>query len=421
MKTSLPFNLTLLTLFAHVVIAVFIPWNLREPFRKSGELQQPLQVEPDEQSPSSNGTHYVNAPGEFPVNAAFVDPGAVGLDPKSRQWCGYLPSPGTTHLFFWLFESRGDPTKDPLILWLQGGPAYSSLYGMLQQWGPKLMVYDPQSNPTYKLDDSPFALNEKANVIFLEQPAGTGFSYRENGVPAADTTPKAAAEIIEFLTAFFTTTFGTISFAKHDFHIAGPSYSGHTIPFLAAEIASQKKAWPLKSILVGNGATDELAQLPSIHDIACNTQNPVSLDFLLTPVQCAEMKKYVDQCAINIQNCRQHKTSQTCDLPECGFATAYYWKETNRDRYDLNNKLPFKTPRSPIEQYNLLETFFHLQQNHLGVDMTKVTDGKWSRVNPGLSDGFVPSGDKAESYQSSLSQLLSSTQIRVLLYAVRQK
>jgi cathepsin A (carboxypeptidase C) len=39
------------------------------------------------------------------------------------------------HLFFWWFESRHDPLKDDVIMWLNGGPGCSSMASVLMELG----------------------------------------------------------------------------------------------------------------------------------------------------------------------------------------------------------------------------------------------------------------------------------------------
>jgi cathepsin A (carboxypeptidase C) len=68
------------------------------------------------------------------------------------------------HFFFWFFESRSEPDKDPLVLWLNGGPGCSSMTGLMMELGPCRV--NPGGNGT-TLNQASW--NNQANTIFLDQ------------------------------------------------------------------------------------------------------------------------------------------------------------------------------------------------------------------------------------------------------------
>ncbi len=63
----------------------------------------------------------------------------------------------------------------PLIFWYQGGPGCSGLYAFLTEHGPFKMA--PSGGG---LVQNPLSWHKFANVVYLEQPAGVGFSYSNN-------------------------------------------------------------------------------------------------------------------------------------------------------------------------------------------------------------------------------------------------
>jgi len=180
------------------------------------------------------------------------------------QYAGYITvdeSHGRA-LFYWFVESQNSPSNDPVVLWLNGGPGCSSLDGFLYEHGP--FRFDRSgtgnifsSNDT--LRSNPYSWNKVANMIYLEAPAGVGYSYSNTTADYFTNDNKTAEDNYQFLINFFESY---PEFAGNDFYIAGESYAGIYVPTLAyyVHMMNQEGGNPqinLKGILVGNGVTDE--------------------------------------------------------------------------------------------------------------------------------------------------------------------
>lgn len=156
------------------------------------------------------------------------------------------------HLFFWYFESQHEPETSPLTLWLAGGPALSSMDGLFGQLGPCLV--NEYGNGT---NHNPYGWNARTNLLFVDQPAGTGFSYQDEGGVIPDNSFVAASDMADFLILFTTEAFPHLQGAP--LHISTESYGGHYVPPLANQIVENNAFFgkpghlDLRSILIGNG------------------------------------------------------------------------------------------------------------------------------------------------------------------------
>ncbi|KAH8204107.1 hypothetical protein TruAng_001789 [Truncatella angustata] len=112
------------------------------------------------------------------VEISYNEPGICETTPGVKSYSGYLTLPSTPYqpysqkLFFWFFEARNSPETAPLSIWLQGGPGAPSVDQALGENGPCIAQSD--SNSTVL---NPWSWNNYANLLYIDQPTQTGFSY----------------------------------------------------------------------------------------------------------------------------------------------------------------------------------------------------------------------------------------------------
>ncbi|XP_074067489.1 lysosomal protective protein-like [Macrotis lagotis] len=169
-------------------------------------------------------------------------PGLAEL-PSFRQWSGYLQVDSDKYFHYWFVESQGNPESDPVVLWLNGGPGCSSMEGLLEENGP-YRIHDDGS-----LNKNPYSWNLVANMLYLESPAGVGYSYssRQNYKTSDQ---QVAADNYQALQSFFTKF---PSFTSNDFYVFGESYAGVYVPSLSAKIVNGPASINFKGFGVGNG------------------------------------------------------------------------------------------------------------------------------------------------------------------------
>ncbi|KAK9949182.1 hypothetical protein M0R45_004716 [Rubus argutus] len=210
-----------------------------------------------------------------PVTCTFIKslPGFPGSLPFKLE-TGYITvdEKDDVQLFYYFVESERNPSDDPLLLWLTGGPSCSALSGLAFEIGPIKfnMVEYNGSLPTFVLN--PYSWTKVSSIIFVDAPVGTGFSYSRSLHWSSDT--MFVKHMYSFLMKWL---LYHPKFISNPIYIAGDSYSGMIVPVVAQEIVKGIEfgdipAINLKGYLLGNPSTDlnfdENSKVPYAHRMA---------------------------------------------------------------------------------------------------------------------------------------------------------
>ena len=156
--------------------------------------------------------------------------------------------------FYWFFESRSAPSTDPLVVWLTGGPGCSSELALFGENGP-FLINGSNPEPFY----NKYGWNSFANLLYVDQPAGTGFSYGKKALDYDTGEGEVAKDMWNFLLAFYAMY---PQYAKLDLYVTGESYAGHYVPAIGQAIVQSNSIYAknLKGIAIGNGWVDPYIQ-----------------------------------------------------------------------------------------------------------------------------------------------------------------
>ncbi|KAL9117097.1 MAG: hypothetical protein Q9187_006368 [Circinaria calcarea] len=170
--------------------------------------------------------------------------------PLLRMHAGHIEVNSEHHgnLFFWHFQNRHIANRQRTVIWLNGGPGCSSMDGALMEVGP----YRLKDNEHLVYNDG--AWDEFANLLFVDNPVGTGFSYVDSDSYLHEL-KEMANNMVIFLEKFFDMF---PEYQENDLYFSGESYAGQHIPYIAQAILDRNKLptttkkWNLSGLLIGN-------------------------------------------------------------------------------------------------------------------------------------------------------------------------
>ena len=160
------------------------------------------------------------------------------------QLAGRLPAGPGRQYFYWLCPARTGDKAAPLLMWLNGGPGSSSMMGLFLENGPYWIADDGS------LHTRNASWNNKFDVLYVDQPAGTGFSVAQS----PDAYARNQDDVAEAFSAFLANFYGAYPDTRtKQLWLTGESYAGKYLPAIAARFVTH--GIPVAGVAIGNGLT----------------------------------------------------------------------------------------------------------------------------------------------------------------------
>ncbi|KUJ13683.1 alpha/beta-hydrolase [Mollisia scopiformis] len=333
---------------------------------------------------------------------------------------------GDRHLFYWYHPARHVPAKDaPLLVWLDGGPGASSTIGMLMLHGPCLL---DMKNQTTRFN--PDSWTEFFNVIYLDQPAGTGFSYVEESENPEAYPRRSEESALDFIVALELFRVGFEGLEHAPLYVAGESWAGQYVPTYGAAIldyntrVSARERIPLVSVIIGNGWVSPAAQFPALYDISCFEYNGIPP--VLNETECAKMAPIAARCEYLANACATFPDDIVCSAvgdycePTLKAAVGRLEKGHPWDRTLVCNA---PTPDACYPELKGITELFAVPEVLDQLEAVQQTQGKavpFEVVSSIIEERYSKSGGDALTSVPALTRLIDDADINVLIYVGTQ-
>ncbi|XP_047336090.1 serine carboxypeptidase-like [Impatiens glandulifera] len=317
---------------------------------------------------------------------------------------GYYRLPNTydARMFYYFFESRKSKRSDPVVMWLNGGPGCSSSIGLFYENGP----YQIRRDSLYWNE---FGWDQVSNMIYVDQPTGTGFSYSSHQSDIRNDGEDVSNDLYHFLQEFFQEH---PQYLRNDFYIAGESYAGHYIPALATRIHNGNNNRDgshinLKGIAIGNGLVNPEIQYKSFPDYALSAN-------LITESQARYVSELIPTCERNIARCNARRGGEGNSCLEAHISCTAIFKRvliyfgSMRNYYDTRKQC---AGQRRCYDFSYIESLLNSEsvRNALGVGNIRFVSVSQIVYNAMLKDWM-------RNYAVEIPSLLQNG-IKVLIYA----
>ena len=199
---------------------------------------------------------------------------------------GLVDIPKGNDMFYWLFPSRRDAEKDPLVLWLTGGPGCASELATFYENGP-VWIKDDMS-----FERNQLSWNNHANVLYVDNPIGTGYS-KIAGWDYDQNEDQISKQMHTFLLGFLEQN---PEYKGREFYITGESYAGHYIPSISYYLVFNQTDVELnfKGSAIGNGWVDPYDQYPQYAEFAYDNHLINTTDYLMLTAAFGVCQSLID-------------------------------------------------------------------------------------------------------------------------------
>ncbi|XP_073532668.1 probable serine carboxypeptidase CPVL isoform X2 [Phyllobates terribilis] len=218
-----------------------------------------------------------------------------------KSYSGYLTVNKTfdSNLFFWFVPAQLSPESAPVLLWLQGGPGGTSMFGFFVEHGPYVV------NENLTLIHREFSWTNKYSMLYIDNPVGTGFSFTKDDQGYAVNQDDVGRDLYSALTQFFQIF---PEYQKNEFYATGESYAGKYVPAIGYYIhtlnPTAKVKINFKGIAIGDGLCDPEVMLAGYADF-----------MFQTGIVDENQKAFVQQkCDLAIQYIQQQKWIDAFDV-----------------------------------------------------------------------------------------------------------
>jgi vitellogenic carboxypeptidase-like protein len=137
-------------------------------------------------------------------------------------------------LFYWYFFNKTAPTDMPIIIWLQGGPGSSGMYGLFKEEGP-LQLISTETTPQLVPRENSWL--QYAHLLFVDQPKGTGFSWTNNTYDWNE--EQVASDFMTFMHEF-KFLYPDTNFTSRPWFVIGESYGGKYAPIITTYLIEKE-------------------------------------------------------------------------------------------------------------------------------------------------------------------------------------